>query len=115
MKPRTQRLHSAELRRLDRIAQSLDRIAVALEKLPDIIVTGDNDTIIEHSQNVLLDSSGNEISMQAQKGGNNNRMASNDNNTNTIHGNGSIQYENSESFNTNSNEAIKNLTTALKQ
>ena len=115
MKPRKQRLHSAELRRLDHIAQSLDRIAAALERLPEFVVTGSNDTIIEHSQNVLLDSSGNEISMQAQKGGNNNRIASNDNNTNTIHGNGSIQNENSESFNTNSNEAIKNLTTALKQ
>ena len=106
MKSRKQRLHSAELRRLDHIAQSLDRIATALERLPDIVVTGSNDTIIEHSQNVLLDSSDNEISMQAQSGDGVMQYAGHD--ANSMRGI-------SDSFNTNSNEAIKNLTTALKQ
>ena len=102
MKPRKQRLHSAELRRLDHIAQSLDRIAAALETRPGVVVSGNDDTIIdsmdikagektqialhtisndtnvEHSENVLLNSSGNDISMQAQKGGKNNRLASHD-------------------------------------
>lgn len=106
MKPRKQRLHSAELRRLDHIAQSLDRIAAALERLPEFVVTGSNDTIIGHSQNVLLDSSGNEISMQAQRGEGVMQYAGHD--ANSMRGI-------SDSFNTNSNEAIKNLTTALKQ
>lgn len=94
MKPRKQRLHSAELRRLDHIAQSLERIAAALERMHPI--NGNDNVVLE------------------QIGGNNNRLAGNNNNTSTIHGNGSIQYENSDSFNTNSNEAIKNLTSALK-
>lgn len=157
MKPKKQRLHSAELRRLDHIAQSLDRIAAALEKQPGIVVSGNDDTIIdtmdikagektqialhtisngtdiEHSQNVLLDSSGNDISMNAQRGGKNNRLASHDINdikqdgggnaafgnvsgdTTTVHGNGQIQHRINESYNTNADEAIKNLTTALKQ
>lgn len=34
MKPRKQRLHSAELRRLDNIAAALDRIATAIERHP---------------------------------------------------------------------------------
>lgn len=46
MKPRKQRLHSAELRRLDHIAGSLDRIADALEHMPDVIVSGNDDTVI---------------------------------------------------------------------
>lgn len=156
MKPRKQRLHSAELRRLDRIAQSLERIAGALERQPDFVVSGNDDTIInsmdvkagektqialhtisndtdiEHSQNVLLNSSGNDISMQAQKGGKNNRLASRDINdikqdgggnaafgnvsgdTTTVHGNGQIQHRINDSYNTNADETIKNLTSALK-
>lgn len=47
MKPRKQRLHSAELRRLDHIGASLDRIATALEKLPSVVVSGNDDTVIE--------------------------------------------------------------------
>lgn len=34
MKPRKQRLHSAELRRLDRITEALERIAIAIENTP---------------------------------------------------------------------------------
>lgn len=34
MKPRKQRLHSAELRRLDRITEALERIAMAIENTP---------------------------------------------------------------------------------
>lgn len=173
MKPKRQRLHSAELRRLDHIAQSLDRIAAALEKQPGIVVSGNDDTIIdtmdikagektqialhtisngtdiEHSQNVLLNSSGNDISMQAQRGGKNNRLASHDINeiqngngvmqfagndannveqsgegsaafgnvsgdTITVHGNGQIQHRINDSYNTNADETIKNLTSILK-
>lgn len=34
MKPKKQRLHSAELRRLDRITEALERIAIAIENTP---------------------------------------------------------------------------------
>lgn len=48
MKPRKQRLHSAELRRLDHIAGSLDRIASALERMPGAVANGDNDIVIDN-------------------------------------------------------------------
>lgn len=54
MKPRKQRLHSAELRRLDHIAGSLDRIADALEHLPDVIVSGNNDTVIYGNDDMAM-------------------------------------------------------------
>ena len=96
MKPRKQRLHSAELRRLDHIAQSLDRIAGALENLHPY---GNNDVIIDK-----LD-----VTQHAQSGGKTSVIENIDNSMkDTISGV-------SDSFNTNSNEAIKNLTTALKQ
>lgn len=42
---RKQRIHSAELRRLDHIARSLDRIGDAIEKLHEVIVSGNNDRV----------------------------------------------------------------------
>lgn len=54
MKPRKQRLHSAELRRLDHIAGSLDRIANALQHLPDMIVSGNDDTVIYGNDDMAM-------------------------------------------------------------
>lgn len=42
---RKQRIHSAELRRLDHIARSLDRIGNVLESLRIINVVGNNDIV----------------------------------------------------------------------
>lgn len=42
---RKQRIHSAELRRLDHIARSLDRIGDAIERLHEVIVSGNNDRV----------------------------------------------------------------------
>lgn len=42
---RKQRIHSAELRRLDYIARSLDRIGDAIEQLHEVIVSGNNDRV----------------------------------------------------------------------
>lgn len=42
---RKQRIQSAELRRLDHIARSLDRIGDAIEKLHEVIVSGNNDRV----------------------------------------------------------------------
>ena len=42
---RKQRIHSAELRRLDHIARSLDRIGDAMELLHEVIVSGNNDRV----------------------------------------------------------------------
>lgn len=42
---RKQRIHSAELRRLDHIARSLDRIGDAMEQLHEVIVSGNNDRV----------------------------------------------------------------------
>lgn len=42
-----QRIHSAELRRLDHIARSLDRIGDAIERLHEIVVSGNNNRIID--------------------------------------------------------------------
>lgn len=58
MKPRKQRLHSAELRRLDHIAGSLDRIAYALEHSQRITVNGSNDIVGDTIQDspVMIDS-----------------------------------------------------------
>ena len=114
MKSRKQRLHSAELRRLDHIAQSLDRIAGALENLHPY---GNNDVIIDK-----LD-----VTQHAQSGGKISVIENVDNSTkinkNATAGRGSVAVVDgsasisdvSDSFNTNSNDAIKNLTTALKQ
>lgn len=49
---RKQRIHSAELRRLDHIARSLDRIGDALERLPETIVSGNNDRVLTIGGNV---------------------------------------------------------------
>lgn len=42
---RKQRIHSAELRRLDHITRSLDRIGDAIERLHEVIVSGNNDRV----------------------------------------------------------------------
>lgn len=42
---RKQRIHSAELRRLDYIVRSLDRIGDAIEQLHEVIVSGNNDRV----------------------------------------------------------------------
>ncbi len=42
---RKQRISSAEIRRLDHIACSLDRVAEALEKLPHAFISGNNDNV----------------------------------------------------------------------
>lgn len=42
---RKQRIRSAELRRLDHIARSLDRIGDAMEQLHEVIVSGNNDRV----------------------------------------------------------------------
>lgn len=42
---RKQRIHSAEIRRLDHIARSLDRIGDAMERLHEVVVSGNNDFV----------------------------------------------------------------------
>lgn len=44
---RKQRIHSAELRRLDHICRSLDRIGDAIERLHEVVVSGNNNRIID--------------------------------------------------------------------
>lgn len=49
---RKQRIQSAELRRLDHIARSLDRIGEAMEHLHCAIVSGNNDRVVTIAGNV---------------------------------------------------------------
>lgn len=49
---RKQRIRSAELRRLDHIARSLDRIGDAIEQLHVLVVSGNYNRIIEVGGNI---------------------------------------------------------------
>lgn len=55
---RKQRIHSAELRRLDHIARSLDRIGDAIEKLHGLVVSGNNNRVIEAGGDVMEQNGG---------------------------------------------------------
>ena len=55
---RKQRIHSAELRRLDHIARSLDRIGDAMERLHEVVVSGDNNSIFEAGGDVMVQNGG---------------------------------------------------------
>lgn len=107
---RKQRIHSAELRRLDHICRSLDRIGNALERLPDTIVSGNNDFVNignnNTNQNVGRDgvnvNGSNDVAIQ--RGDNNNRQGDGD----------SYARDNSESFNHNSDEIMTNLAATIK-
>lgn len=55
---RKQRIHSAELRRLDHIARSLDRIGNVLERLHEVVVSGDNNSIFEAGGDVMVQNGG---------------------------------------------------------
>lgn len=139
MRPKRQRLHSAELRRLDNIIAALDRIATAIEKHPtteiDRIdigegvgvqdggtteINSDNKTI-EGNKNVIATRSpaaGSEIeSSQIQFDGKDN-ILQHQTGSGMQQGKGGPQGQqivgNKESFNTNSHDAIKNLTEALQ-
>lgn len=113
MKPKRQRLHSAELRRLDHIAQSLDRIAVVLENLHPI--NGNDNVVLEQIGGKDNRMARHDINDIKQDGGGNAAFGNVSGDTTTVHGNGQIQHRINESYNTNADEAIKNLITALKQ
>lgn len=49
---RKQRIQSAELRRLDHIARSLDRIGDAMARLHEFVVSGNYNRIIEVGGNI---------------------------------------------------------------
>lgn len=55
---RKQRIHSAELRRLDHIARSLDRIGDAMERLHEVVVSGNNNRIIDVGGDIIAKSGG---------------------------------------------------------
>ena len=73
---RKQRIHSAELRRLDHIARSLDRIGEALEHLRTISVVGNND-IVGSNLNQSQTQIGGEYNSQTQAGRDNRSIGSN--------------------------------------
>ena len=64
---RKQRIHSAELRRLDHIARSLDRIGDAMEKLHSLVVSGNNNRVIEAGGDVM-EQNGGEQNVQSKAG-----------------------------------------------
>lgn len=74
---RKQRIHSAELRRLDHICRSLDRIGDAIERLHEVVVSGNNNRIIDVRGNIV-----------AKEGG---RVSSDINQTIGRDGNNSVQ------------------------
>lgn len=132
MKPRKQRLHSAELRRLSFIGEQLKRIADHLERFEPVnIVAGDNDKITmgdivttygvgspgKVRGNVHFDAHIDQAVGRAEGD------VIHDKTHCENHAAGGYavdtvqnvdQRHSYESFNTNSNEAIKNLTAALK-
>lgn len=55
---RKQRIHSAELRRLDYICRSLDRIGDAIEQLHEVVVSGNNNSIFEAGGDVMVQNGG---------------------------------------------------------
>ena len=64
---RKQRIRSAELRRLDHIARSLDRIGDAIEKLHGLVVSGNNNRVIEAGGDVM-EQNGGEQNVQSKAG-----------------------------------------------
>lgn len=71
---RKQRIHSAELRRLDHIARSLDRIGDAIERLHEVIVSGNNNRIIDVGGDIVAKEGGrvsSDINQTVGRDGNN--------------------------------------------
>ena len=71
---RKQRIHSAELRRLDHIARSLDRIGDAIERLHEVIVSGNNNHIIDVGGDIVAKDGGrvsSDINQTVGRDGNN--------------------------------------------
>lgn len=120
MKPRKQRLHSAELRRLDHIATALDRIATAIENTPPTEIGRINNRFnigdgvglqvaLNNISNATEVDSGNNDTSQVVEGNGNN---SNDNHSSVSGDTKHIQGV-AKSFNTNANDVVKDLTEAL--
>ena len=71
---RKQRIHSAELRRLDHICRSLDRIGDAIERLHEVVVSGNNNRIIDVGGDIVAKEGGrvsSDINQTVGRDGNN--------------------------------------------
>lgn len=93
---RKQRIHSAELRRLDHIARNLDRIGDALLRLHETIVSGSNNRIVEVGGNIITKDNSSIAQTNQTVGhdgyniiqGSNNSLASSGNNSASTAGSG---------------------------